>query len=168
MGRPMGFDYGLGEASACYKRKFRWMLKIPSISADGVNALPPAKAARPSISFKEMDVQHINETIYFPSKPEWKPLQVTLYDLKRPQEHPVWQWIKRIYDSRAGTWKPSVSAGLKVQGRIEMYDGCGETIETWVLENVWPQDVNFGELDMGASEIVTCDLALRYDRAYIE
>jgi hypothetical protein len=49
---------------------------------------------------------------------------------------------------------------------LTLYDGCGEMIEGWVLENVWCQNAEFGELDMQSSEVVTCEVTLRYDRAY--
>jgi hypothetical protein len=41
-------------------------------------------------------------------------------------------------------------------------------IEGWKLEGVWCQNAEFGELDMQSSEVVTCDVSLRYDRAYWE
>ena len=47
-----------------------------------------------------------------------------------------------------------------------MYDGCGEILETWTFENVWPNNIEWGELDMSDSSYVTIDLTLRYDRAY--
>ena len=54
------------------------------------------------------------------------------------------------------------------QASLILYDGCGNKIERWVFENVWPQSAEFGELDMQSSEVVTGDVTLRYDRAYVE
>jgi hypothetical protein len=162
----MGMDFGLASNNFCIKMKFRWLLKIQDVSADGINALPPAKSSRPQLSFKEMDIQHLNETVYFPSKPEWKPLPLTLYDLKK-NKHPVWEWIKLAYNPALGKWSPAVTSKFKKSNaRLEIYDGCGNTLETWIFDNVYPQDANFGDLDMGASEYITCDLQLRFDRAY--
>lgn len=175
--RRMGFDLGLSDAKTCFKRKFRWMFFIdtPKLtgpisgslpdSTAGVNALPPLRSSRPSLSFKEMEVQHLNETIYFPSKPEWKPIPLSLYDIKKT-ENPVINWLKEIYDAKAGTWSPSLNS--KKECKLQMYDGCGEVIESWIFENAWPQNIEFGELDMSASDVMTIDLTLRYDRAYIE
>ena len=165
----MGFDFGLDRTDVCYKRKFRWLLKIDGVSAQGVDALPPSKAARPSMSFKESEVQHLTETLYYPSKPEWKPITLTIYDLKR-NKHPVWEWLKLVYDPSASTnnWQASGDGEFKKDAIIELYDGCGTTIERWTIENAWPQAVEFGELDMGANDVITADITLRYDRAYIE
>jgi len=163
----MGFDFGLDEADTCFKRKFRWLLIIPDVSAEGINTLPPLRSARPSLSFKEMEAQHVSEVIYFPGKPDWKPINLVLYDIKKP-EHPVYKWIKELYDPEAGEYKFSCEGFKKPRATLEMYDGCGKVIETWIYENVWPQNIEFGELDMQQSEYLTCDLTLRYDRAYLQ
>ena len=87
----------LGGSASCTKRKFRWQLKITDISVDGVNALPPEKSARPNLSFKEIEAQHLNETIYFAGKPEWKPISLVLYDLKT-NRNPIFKWLLEQYD----------------------------------------------------------------------
>ena len=168
MGRNMGLDFGLGDSKACFKRKFRWLFKIPEISASGVQSLPPSKASRPGVSFKETPAEHLNETIYIPTKTEWKTIDLTLFDMKR-QSHPVFKWLQRQYNPCEGKWyKPSENGSFKLTATLDLYDGCGQTLETWTLENVWPQNVNFDDLDMGDGSILTCAITLRYDRAYID
>jgi hypothetical protein len=169
MARSMSFDFGLSNPETCFKRKFRWLFKIADVSAEGVDALPPSRGSRPSFSFKEIEVQHTAETIYFPGKPEWKPISLTLYDLKKNVMNPVFAWLSEVYNPQNNSlYKPSCNGFKKDEATLELYDGCGNTIETWVFESIWPQAVDFGELDMSQSEVVTCDLTLRYDRAYIK
>jgi len=162
----------LGGQSICFKRKFRWLLNINDVSGngDGTRVLPPEKSARPSLSFKEIEAQHLNETVYFAGKPEWKPINLTLYDINPPGQNLVFEWLKGKYDPKEGIWhRPSTNNGWKKQKvDLEMYDGCGNIIETWVYENVWPNAIEWGELDMANSEYTTVDLTLRYDRAYIK
>jgi hypothetical protein len=176
--RKMGWDYGdgaLSDPKVCFKRKNRWLFFIKNVSAEkeqnnsGVSCLPPFKGGRPGLTFKEMDAQHLNETIYFPSKPDWKPINLSLYDIKK-NKNPVIEWIKKVYEvSKDGSnWKPSASGFKMGTCFLELYDGAGNTIEKWVLENVWPNSIDFGDLDMSSSEVVTIDLTLRYDRAYLE
>ena len=162
MAQTMGF--GTWVDKLC-KRKNRWIFKIDDVVDDGASALPPLKSARPSLTFKEMEAQHINETIFFPSKPEWKPIQLTLYDIDG-RESKVIDWVKQIYDAENGTWKASCDGTFKKRCTLEMYNGCGDTIETWIFENAWPQVIEWGELDMADSSVVTVDITLRYDRAY--
>lgn len=178
-GRNMGFDFGTDIADVCFKRKHRWLFRIENISGggdDGVNALPPSRSARPNVSFKEMEAQHLTETIYYPAKPEWKPITLVLYDIKKKTIHPIFEWVKKIYEPQKETdnWRPSCivspieDAKFKKRASLELYDGCGNIIEKWVFENIWPQQVEFGDLDMSSSDIVTLEMTMRYDRAYIE
>ena len=160
----MGFQFGLESYRLCLKRKFRWLFFIDDISARGVNALPPEKGARPSLSFKEIEVQHLNEIIYYPSKPDWKPITLTLYDLKK-NENPIFKWLKQQYDPERGTWQ--LKQFKQASASLEMYDGCGGVQETWRFENVWPNNIEWGELDMSDSNYVTIELTLRYDRAWL-
>lgn len=187
----MGFDFGLNSPNTCFKQKHRWLFTIAGICADGVSSLPPARGARPSLSFKEIEAQHVNETVYFPSKPDWKPINITLYDIKREgqESHVIFDWLRKMYDVQEGTFalgsttpfarrssaavrpavRPEVRPAFKVPfATLNLYDGCGNTMEKWIFENVWPQIIEFGELDMTSSDVVTCDLTLRYDRAYYD
>lgn len=170
---------GIGFSNTCFKRKFRWQFIIPDVSAYGVNSLPPLKGGRPSINFKEMQAEHLNETIFFPSKPEWRPITLTLYDVAKADENPVFSWIKRAYNpTECSYWKPcletaacpysdSTGSFKCAQAFLVQYDGCGSIMEEWVFEHVWPQTAEFLEGDMASSDIQVCDLTLRYDRAYI-
>lgn len=167
-GRNMGFEGGIVEA--CFKRKYRWLFLIDDVSQDTLNALPPTKAARPSLSFKTMEAQHLNETVYFPAKPEWKPITLSLYDIKKPgaKVHPVFEWVKKIYNpEKNSAWYNSCDGFKKKKAELNLYDGCGVRLEQWVFEWVWPESVEFGDLDMSSSEVVTAELTLRYDRAYV-
>lgn len=166
MGRSMGI--GVMGGDICVKRKFRWMFRISNVVGEGVNMLPPDKAARPSLSFKEIEAQHLNETVYFAGKPDWKPIQLTLFDIKT-NRNPIFDWLKRQYDVCNGiaTWqRPNSFWKRKVE--LEMYDGCGEVLEKWIIQNAWPNNIEWGDLDMGESGYSTVELTLRYDRAWIE
>lgn len=168
MGQAMGFGT-LGKSQTIFKRKNRWLFRIDDVADDGAQALPPSKSSRPSLTFKEMEVQHLNETIYYPSKPEWKPVQLTLYDIideGNDKGSLVVDWIKKVYDATNGVWKPACGNGFKKKCVLEMYDGCGNVCERWIFENAWPQVIEWGELDMAEAGIVTIDITLRYDRAY--
>lgn len=167
MARKMGLDFGLESNTICFKRKHRWLFNIPAVSADqGTYSMPPLKAARPNLTFKETEVQHLNETIYFPSKPEWKPITLTLYDISL-LSNPVFRWIAEIYNPNNGNWTAPVPGRFIKEAILTLYDGCGEPLEKWIFENAWPQQIDFGDLDMGSSDLTTVDITLRYSRAYI-
>ena len=171
MGRPMGIQMGLDVGIYC-KRKFRWFFAIPQVSEGTVSALPPQKSARPHLMFKEMSVRHLIEDVYYPAKPDWKPLQVTLYDLKHEQNI-IFEWIKEFYRPSKGELDfpnqiRNQNAGFIVECRLDLYDGCGNLVERWVYEDCWPQSINFQNLDMADSQVCVADLVIRYARAYVQ
>jgi len=53
----------------------------------------------------------------------------------------------------------------KKQATLEMIGAAGNTTETWTMCNAWPKEVNWGDLDYTATDIVTIEATLRYDRA---
>ncbi len=178
----MGLDAGLN-TRAC-KRKHRWLMSIDGVSgtstSGAITVLPPQRGARPQLIFKEMVAKHLNEDVYYPAKPDWKPVNLTLYDIKTDNSgdsvegHPVFNWIRDIYipadagGADVGSWVPPIPAFLGRDTRLQLFDGCGNILETWVYKQAWPQSINFQDLDMGNSQILTCDLTLRYVRAFVE
>jgi len=163
----MGLGLGLESRFACVKRKYRWMMYVDGVfgrDKGGMKALPPEKGARPSFNFKEVEVQHLNETVFYPIKPEFKPLNITLYDITG-RSNGVTDWINQIYDASTGQWSaPPVN--FKRSVTLEMYDGCGAIIEKWKYEDAYPSVIEYGDLDMSSSDYCVIDLTLRYDRAF--
>jgi hypothetical protein len=162
----MGLQFGLDKGKEC-KRPFRALFFVEGVASDGTNALPPKQSARPNIAFKEMIAKHVSEDVYYPAKPDWRPIQLVLYDLKT-NTNPVFDWIKEVYNPQTGTFRAPNAGDFIKEARVELYDGCGNEIEKWVFEDVWPQSVNFQTLDMQNSEILTVDLSLRYVRAFVD
>ena len=184
IGMQMGLE---GDGRFC-KRQFRWMLTVDRVVGDlsssgSMDCLPPEKSARPNLSFKEMNVQHLVEEVFYPAKPDWKPITVTVFDLQK-SSHPIWSWIKKLYSVGSGpdakflepNSKPCTvnnNGGLECEGFIkqctlQLFNGCGDVVETWVYEDCWPQSVNFQPLDMTQNGLVMCEITLRYARAYIQ
>jgi len=172
--RPhMSLDFGLQDDQVCQKQKFRWLFKIDGVS--GVSdALPPLKSHRPKLDLREQQIQHLVQQIYYPLKADWKTIQLSLYDIK-VNENPVFEWLRVLYDPCGDPeWRPIYQPGcddgscFKRNAMLCLYDGCGNVIESWRYENCYPQTIDWGELDMGNSEVVMVDITLRYDRACLQ
>lgn len=168
---PMGFirpEWGGGAGTL--KRKFRWLFNIENITVGNTQALPCLKAGRPKINFREMQAEHLNETINYPSKPDWQPVQISLYDRCLATQNPIFTWLKQQYDpspTGCSSWFPCIdSLSFKPCCILMLLDGCGEIIEMWTFEHCYPQSIEWGELDMNSNEYVTVDFSLRYDRAF--
>lgn len=167
-----GYD-GSSNLNFTLKKKWQWQFLLTNISTGTAAAepLPCIKASRPKLTFREMQAEHLNEVIYYPSKPDWQPIQIVFYDRCIQSQNPIITWIAQQYDPNPSTgcssWKPCIdSLSFKPCASLVLYDGCGNVIEGWQLEHVYPLNIDFGELDMNSSEVVTFDLTLRYDRAW--
>ena len=174
MGMQMGLE---GDGRFC-KRQFRWMFTVDNVIGDlssggSIQCLPPEKSARPNLSFKEMNVQHLIEEVFYPTKPDWKPVTVTVFDLQL-KKHPIWSWLQELYPVSAQSaqfLEPNAvkgpTTGLIRQCELRLLNGCGDIVETWRYDDCWPQSVNFQPLDMTQNGLCMCDITLRYARAYI-
>ena len=161
----MGFSWA-DFSKTCFKRQYRWKFSISNIIGEEINALPASKSGRPSFEFKEIQAEHITETIFFPGKVSWKPISISLFDVRK-EKHPILEWVKKMYNSENGEFRPSLE-GFKIeQAFLTLYDGVGKEIEKWVMENIWCQVIEMGELDYSSNDVVYCNLTLRYDRAYL-
>lgn len=177
----------LGLGDALIKRKNQWLFRVRGINNDPdqtILALPPRKGSKPVLGWKEYDFQHLVETIHYPLKPAWEPIEITLYDLMDCNSfsrcHPIYEWIRSalspldslgrpppgMYNPQVAFWRPIVPGQLKRTTDIIILSGGGEIIEHWVLDNTYPQHVRWGELDMDSTDAITCDVVFRYDRAY--
>jgi hypothetical protein len=170
----MGLSFGLAPSSFNPKTKNRWMFSLPGVIADknSVTTLPPKKASRPGISLKEGEFQHVQETIYYPMKAEWKVISLTLYDI-RCNNNAVFDWLEQIYTSEidlAGSGVANfgriLDFNLLKDAKLELYTGCGEVMETWTFQGCYPSNIEWGDLDMESADIVTVDVTLRYQRAF--
>jgi hypothetical protein len=187
-GPSQGMGLGnLGRDTTIFKRKFRWEFEIPGLVGGGINMCPPNAAARPKLTFNDFQVNHLVEIITIPGRPVWNPITLTLYDIMLDNnKHPIYEWILSLYGaapnfgykfSGGATGAANAAMGKsylgdhrfkKPQAYITMYDGCGSRLEQWTLENVFPSDADFGELDYSSSDVATIAVTLKYDRAYLE
>lgn len=81
-----------------------------------------------------------------------------------PQTGTIFNWIASIYNitDPCRLEMGSKTGDYQGEGLLRLYDGCGQTVEAWLMQNMWPQSVNFGELDMASSDECTIELTLRY------
>ena len=166
-----------------FKRKFRWLFEVNNIC--GVGKKVPADyvkvAARPNISFEETEVNFLHGKMKIPGKATFENITVTYYDVAPVKSETIlylYDWIGSVYDflstpnlnnngagSSANPRMSSVArgaGGYAAEATLTMLDGAGGPIESWTLENCWPQSVNFGDLDYSSSEESTIELTLAY------
>lgn len=169
-----GEDMGLGhlsDADLVFKRKYRWTLEIRGLCVGDIPPFYVKTAARPNLTIDETEINHLHGKAWIPGKGTWESLNVTYYDVKNnPNLNTLFSWLASVYNftDPVGSHQASSTRGYAGEGILKMYDGCGVVMEEWSLHDVWPQAVNFGDLDYANSEECVIDITLRYSFAELK
>ena len=149
-------------------RAFEPKLKMRySMSLNGLPAFLVKTMARPSISFEEVELHHMNVKRYVHGKATWEPIEVTLYDPVVPSAaQGVMEWIRLHHESVTG--RDGYSDFYKKDLNFQVLGPVGDIVEEWKLKGAFIQDANFGELDFSSSEPIDIQLTLRYDYAILQ
>lgn len=161
---PMGIGQ-LGFSNLVFKRKFRYTFELFDIcGGDHVPKHYIKLAARPNLSIEETEVNFLNAKTWIPGKAAWETITVTYIDVATNEARPLFRWLASVYDftDPIGLKQGSTRQDYSATAVIKLYDGCGISLETWTLKNVWPTGVNFGDLDYASSDEATIELTLRY------
>jgi hypothetical protein len=157
----------LGGSRLIFKRKFRWTFEVRRI-CNGVDKSVPAHfvkiASRPNLTIEEQEINFLNQKTWIPGKASWETITVTYYDVATRDAKPLYDWLASVYDFSRPVQlnQATMRQDYSGAGVLFLYDGCGNSLERWVLNDMWPTAVNFGELDFSSSEEVTIELTLRY------
>jgi hypothetical protein len=166
MAQKMGIGK-LGDRNLVIKRKFRWTFQISKICGGRFADIPEhfvATASRPSLTIEEKEIDFLNAKTWIPGKGAWETITVTYRDVASRDNTPLWNWLASVYDySEPGQLNQGSSRNdYAATGFLILYDGCGLTLETWTLNDMWPTSVNFGDLDYTSQDEATIELTLRY------
>lgn len=180
--RNMGLG-ALGLSGTSIKRKFRWTLTItpkcdgknggqyPAYANTGIgNGLIGPNfckvAARPNYDIEETELNFLNAKTWIAGKLTWQSITATFIDANAAEIQNLYVWLGQNarLDDDVKFWQGTSFQDYAAVAELILYTGCGQAMEIWQLDNVWPQAVNFGELDYSSSEEVQIELTLRYDK----
>ena len=144
------------------KLKNRYIMQI-----DGIPAYLIKAANRPSITFEEIELNHMNIKRFLKGKGEWQTLDITLYDPIVPSgAQQVIEWIRLHHESVTG--RDGYSDFYKKNITFNLLDPVGAVVEEWELKGAYIQSANFGDMDFASSDPVEISLTLRYDYAILK
>ena len=161
---------------ANFLRKFRWRVTVN----EGDQALSQEiekyaiTFGRPSITFDEQEINYRNEKMWIAGKGTWDTLNMTLLDVGTSD--PIYGWLRAVYDfqNEQGPMGKDTTAGAQGGGdcepykkdlKLDMLDGCGNVVESWLLERAWPSTINWGDLDYSDNAVANIEMTIRFDRA---
>lgn len=167
---PMGIGR-LGFQNIVFKRKFRFTFELLDIC--GGASIPPSYvkvASRPNLEIEETEINYLNAKTWIPGKASWQTMTVTYIDVATAEIAPLYNWLASVYNftNPITLEMGSKRADYNAKGVLKLYDGCGAELERWTLGDVWPQAVNFGDLEYASSDEATIELTLRYSNVLYE
>jgi hypothetical protein len=153
------------------RRKHRWLFTVVGPVPQGT-LLFLQKAARPTFKYTEAIMHHDQEQSYYAGKQEWEPITITFYDGEQTPNvsADMFKWVTTVTTSGLGPGGGPITvaspAAYKAQATLNSTDGTGAADEEWTLNNVWPQQTNWMDLDYTNSELQLVEVVMRYDRAF--
>jgi hypothetical protein len=144
------------------KTKNRYIMEM-----DGVPAYLIKAAARPSINFETIVLDHINIKRKLQGKGDWQNITITLYDPIVPSgAQIVMEWVRLGHESLTG--RKGYAQFYKKDISFYMLGPVGDKVEQWTIKGALIESANFGDLGFDSSDVATIELNLAYDYAILE
>jgi hypothetical protein len=144
------------------KMKTRYIMEI-----DGIDAYLIKKAARPTIKFETLVMDHINIKRKIQGKGEWEDIKLELYDPIVPSAaQKVMEWVRLGHESITG--RRGYADFYKKDITIKILGPVGDVVEKWKLKGAFLVNVDFSDLDYSSDDPMQIDIDLAYDYAILE
>ena len=142
--------------------KNRYVMEI-----DGIQSYLVKAAARPSIQFEVVTLDHINVKRKLKGKGEWQDITITLFDPIVPSgAQAVMEWVRLSHESITG--RDGYADFYKKDIDFYMLGPVGDKIEQWKLKGAFISQANFGDVAFDSNEPASIELTLSYDYAILE
>ena len=129
---------------------------------DGIPSYLIKKIDRPSVSFGEVTLDHINVKRKIKGKADWQNVTATLYDPVTPSgAQAVMEWGRLSHESVTG--RDGYSDFYKKDIHIHTLGPVGDVVEEWILKGAYVSQANFGEMDWATDTPVEISLTIRMD-----
>jgi hypothetical protein len=136
------------------------------MSIAGIPSYLIKKIARPSITFGEIVLDHINVKRKIKGKANWDNISCELYDPVTPSgAQAVMEWIRLSHESVTG--RDGYSDFYKKEIRISTLGPVGDVVEEWILKGAYCQAANFGDMDWSSEAPANISLTIVMDYAIL-
>ena len=143
------------------KLQNRFLMKI-----DGIPSYLIKKISRPSISFGEVVLDHINVKRKLKGKADWQDITCELYDPVTPSgAQAVMEWVRLSHESVTG--RDGYSDFYKKDIRFNALGPVGDIVEEWICKGAYCKSANFGDMDWSSDQPVNISLSIRMDYAIL-
>ena len=140
-------------------------LKIPGV-VDNDITLAVESITLPSVTNDPIELAYGNSKVKVAGQATFDDVSLVVKDfIEADIELALSKWRKQVYDPQTDLmgW----AATYKKNASVTQYGPDGTKLRKWILEGVWPSNLDLGELnyDGGDKKIIT--MALAVDKAYI-
>ena len=133
---------------------------------DGIPSYLIKKTARPSITFNNITLDHINTKRKIKGKGTWNPISMDLYDPITPSgAQAVMEWVRLSHESVTG--RDGYSDFYKKDINIQTLGPVGDVVEEWKLKGAYCQAANFGDMDWSSDAPANINLTIEMDYAIL-
>tara|TARA_B110000046_G_scaffold140079_1_gene146616 strand:- start:15 stop:500 length:486 start_codon:yes stop_codon:yes gene_type:complete len=133
---------------------------------DGIPSYLIKKTARPSITFNNITLDHINTKRKIKGKGTWNPISMDLYDPITPSgAQAVMEWVRLSHESVTG--RDGYSDFYKKDINIQTLGPVGDVVEEWKLKGAYCQAANFGDMDWSSDTPANINLMIEMDYAIL-
>ena len=168
------------------KRQYKFIVDFGAGDAGtrSLSAFYATKVTRPGVKIGETSHKFLNHTFYYPGVVEFDPVSISFVDPGGNNDvtHALYLRLKDMgwqvptspdnLRNRTVTKESSVKAFNQIKIRtLGSTGGAGhpgdntKVQETWTLNNAWPTDIKWGELDYSGDGMLSLDVTFRYDWA---
>ena len=136
------------------------------MSIEGIPAYLIKKISRPSITFGEVVLDHINVKRKIKGKANWDNIQCDLYDPVTPSgAQAVMEWVRLSHESVTG--RDGYSDFYKKDVHIRTLGPVGDVVEEWILKGAYCQQANFGDMDWTSDTPANIGITIVMDYAIL-
>ena len=133
---------------------------------DGIPAYLIKKISRPSITFGEVVLDHINVKRKIKGKADWQNITAELYDPVTPSgAQAVMEWVRLSHESVTG--RDGYSDFYKKDIRFNALGPVGDVVEEWICKGAYCSQANFGEFDWSSDAPANISITIRMDYAIL-
>jgi hypothetical protein len=133
---------------------------------DGIPSYLIKKIARPTVSFGEVVLDHINVKRKIKGKANWENISCELYDPVTPSgAQAVMEWVRLSHESVTG--RDGYSDFYKKNIHIKTLGPVGDVVEEWILKGAYCQQAAFGDMDWTSDAPANISMTIVMDYAIL-
>jgi hypothetical protein len=162
------------DVSAEPKLSFRWYSTF-GFGHDNIHTYCLRTFQKPSFEIAVNEYIWLNDVEYRPGILSWNPIEITITDAENRDDNntrKLWNILNiagyqstNVNVPKSAIQKTFSTAALGGDVRLTQIDSKGRALEEWSLVKPFISQVNFGQANYVADEIMSISLTLRYDYA---